>query len=413
MLDSRASTTILGYWTCYFLEPSANNVREEFISPVDNVTVYRCSKITQYLLGSNAGPTICVILCVLITIVGIFGLLVNILSIIVLRRSMKGSALQHLLVTLAVFDISISVFAILTVILLQIILDNVNRSKAILCVFWVTALLYSLGRTGSVFTTILVSIERYLVVVYPFRARIWLSGRRSLVLISVWLLGIILINIPWWLVSVLVDTNLDKFPKGKLSKYPYIYVATNFSTGIYTWLRPIHDFVDFVMPLPLLLIFNALLFRSIYNWNKRREILSGKHTREINAAKMFAVIVIAVFSCHTFGVINFVISQTTQTTYRELVLSIILTVTLNSTVNFFVYYWYGQSFRDHFWYIFGNKILGRKEYIFPLVEMGRTPDSSDMQQDTVHFDRTRGQNEQCRLLGRMGEDELFDIEFQN
>ncbi|CAL8072576.1 unnamed protein product [Orchesella dallaii] len=410
LLSNKLYTTNLGYWTCYFLETPVNSSAEEFVSPVDNVTVYRCPKYSKYLSGTSSGPTICIILCVLIVIVGILGLISNIFNIIVLRNSMKESFLRHSLIILAVFDIIVSIFASLTVIFLQIILDNVNRGKVILYLLQFVGLLHSLGRTGSVFITILVSIERYLVVAYPFQAKIWLAGRRSRGIIFVWLFGIILINIPWWLNAVIVNTNLKKFPKGQLSKYPYIFVATNFATGVYTWLRPFHNFVDFVLPLPLLLVFNGLLFRSIYKWNKRREVLTGKHTREINAAKMFAVIVVALFSCHTFGVINFIIGQSTGTMYRELILSIIFAVALNATVNFFVYYYFGQSFRDHFWYFFGNKILGHKDYTLPLLEVGRTPDTSDILQENVHFQRKNGRNEQCRLLGGKIEYELRDVE---
>jgi len=124
MLDARPSTTNLGYWTCYFLDPPGNNVREVFTSPVDNLTVYRCFMTTHYLSGESVGPTVCVILCVLITIVGVLGLLSNILNIFVLRYSMKGSFLQHLLVILSVFDIIVSCFAIMTAIFLQIILGK-------------------------------------------------------------------------------------------------------------------------------------------------------------------------------------------------------------------------------------------------------------------------------------------------
>lgn len=131
--------------------------------------------------------------------------------------------------------------------------------------FKCTTLLYSLGRTGSVYFTILVAVERYFVVVHPFKAKAWLNSRRPCVITVVWFVLILLINLPWWLNSVIASQTLPWNAKGPLGKYPTIFVSTVFGRIYSRWLRRVHVFIDFVLPLPLLLLFNGMLYWHVRN----------------------------------------------------------------------------------------------------------------------------------------------------
>jgi len=128
-------------------------------------------------------------------------------------------------------------------------------------------LLYSLGRTGSIFMTILITAERYFVVAHLFTARAWLNSRGPLIVTSIWLIFIFLMIVPWSLNSELIPGPLrpDEIGTGPLANFPFIYVSTKFSMEIYycNAFHHIHDFIDFALPLPLLLLFNGLLYRFV------------------------------------------------------------------------------------------------------------------------------------------------------
>lgn len=124
------NATLLGFWTCYFIDIPDDYRREAISSPVDgDNTTYSCFFKTKYLTGNSVGPTVCIILCLLIAIIGMFGVGANIVNILVLRHSMKGSSLQKLLLILAGFDLLACFFAFLASVMLEVILGNSNSVK--------------------------------------------------------------------------------------------------------------------------------------------------------------------------------------------------------------------------------------------------------------------------------------------
>lgn len=100
----------------------------------------------------------------------------------------------------------------------------------------------------------------------------------------------------------------------------------------------------------------------IYNWNKRRQSLTVSHVREVNAAKMFSIVALALFSCHTFNIIDFMVTEATNNVYRELLLITIMAVGINASVNSFVYYAFGKDYRERFRLLvgIGSKICREK-----------------------------------------------------
>lgn len=116
--------------------------------------------------------------------------------------------------------------------------------------------------------TILITVERYFVVAYHIRAKDWLNSMGPLIVTSIWLILIVLINLPCLLNADVIrgpQNSTDLVSTSLLSKYPYFFVSTKFSREIYyaTWFRVIHDFIDYAMPLPVLLFFNGMLYRFV------------------------------------------------------------------------------------------------------------------------------------------------------
>lgn len=127
-----------------------------------------------------------------------------------------------------------------------------------------------LGRTGSIFITIMITIERYIAVAFPLKQ--WLKSRKAPIHLTIVMIFIIGVNLPWWINKRLepnetfLKTVNEVSSSGSfsdLSEFPYIFKGTAFSRNIYPKLVMAHLFVDFALPFPLLLIFNGLLYRSV------------------------------------------------------------------------------------------------------------------------------------------------------
>lgn len=151
------------------------------------------------------------------------------------------------------------------------VLENVNRSAAFLRTFKTLYLLYSLGRTGSAYITVLIAVERYLVVVHYFKVKSWFESHYPKLVLRIWMLLIFVINLPWWLtdgVEVLENGNKGS---GPLSQFSAIFVRSSFGEfyATHKFWNVLHAFFDFGLPLPLLLLTNGLLYRFVSVYNKQ------------------------------------------------------------------------------------------------------------------------------------------------
>ncbi|CAL8072566.1 unnamed protein product [Orchesella dallaii] len=338
----------LNYWTCFFLDS------ENGIYPTTKQNfAFKCRTQGKFLFGNEVdsqhyGHAVCIFITVLIVLVGTFGVLSNVINMFVLPRSLKGSSLKELLIVLAAFECLACVSAIIFSAVTMTILEDSSRSKGSLVSFRSFGELFSFFRTGANYITILVSIERYLVVAFPIRSKSWLSTNKSRIYVLTIVMLAILMNLPWGFTSTVVENDAKLSPETSLGKFPFIFQTTKFGK---TWFKKIMSLklvLDYVLPLPLLLIVNALLYYSIYRWNKNRKCIKGKQQSEIKAAKMFSVIALVLLLCHSVSCIIFFSYRYSHIAYREMTLLQSLSVTLSAAINFLVYMGFGKAFRDEF-----------------------------------------------------------------
>lgn len=115
----------------------------------------------------------------------------------------------------------------------------------------------------------MITIERYIAVAFPLKQ--WMTTTKARYHLMIVMTIIILVNLPWWLNKRLVQNETFLMGGGEgfnssisdLSEFPYIFKSTAFSRNIYPSIVMFHLFVDFAVPFPLLLVFNALLYRSV------------------------------------------------------------------------------------------------------------------------------------------------------
>ncbi|CAL8072574.1 unnamed protein product [Orchesella dallaii] len=349
----------LNFWTCYFLDS------EDGTYPTMNPHfAFKCRAQGKFLSKNEEyGHAICIFITVLIFLVGICGFVTNVLNVFVLRKSLKGSSLKNLLIILAVFEFAACIFAMSFSTVILIILENVSRNEVTILFFKAAHILFSLGRTGAICITILVSIERYLVIAFPVESKAWLSPTRSILYILSAISVAILLNISYFTNTTVIENNVSFSPNTTLANFPYILNGTEISRKMPHQMKFGLMLMNYVAPFPFLLIFNGLLYKAIYSWNKNRKGLSGKQKREIGTAKMFSVVVLILLLCHTVSCIIFFLCNYLRTIYRELLLLQLLSVTLSAAINFLVYFAFGKAFREEFWKLMTSwRLFGRQKF---------------------------------------------------
>lgn len=116
--------------------------------------------------------------------------------------------------------------------------------------------------SGSSFTILLITVERFIVLAYPLESRNWFSIRNNRVLISL-VAGLgLLLGVPRF-TSYFVGMNPvgNHFPS--LEGVDYIIEASRLEQFWYGTLGGLHDLLDFVAPVPFVLIFNILVYYQV------------------------------------------------------------------------------------------------------------------------------------------------------
>lgn len=120
------------------------------------------------------------------------------------------------------------------------------------------------GRTGSLFIAVLITVERYLVVTYPLKMKIYLSVNKTRVVASLTCILAVLSSIPrYFSVSLEVNQHSVKDDITQLEDFPYLFHSTWLGLLFFksmVWLGRLHFLLDFLLPLPILLVLNMMLF---------------------------------------------------------------------------------------------------------------------------------------------------------
>jgi len=148
-----------------------------------------------------------------------------------------------------------------------ILTENWNRSRVTIQFFQISNHVFILGRTASLYFSILVTIQRYLLVAVPMKAKTWLKNSRlhcSIALISLLVFSIAL-NLPW-LTKSFVDENevYNWETNSTLGDFPYVIKRNEDIAEI--WGRPLQDvlvLLKSIVPFPILLVLNGLLYFSV------------------------------------------------------------------------------------------------------------------------------------------------------
>ena len=299
---------------------------------------------------------------VLLNITGLLGLLGNVLSIVILSRPQMKSSVNCILMGLASFDTVLIITSIL-MFGFPAVYTYTQHSLFRFYFFeifpYITPIIYPVGmiaQTGSVYLTLAVSMERYVAVCLPLRARSMCTfGRARRLVFGVGMFAL-LYNLPrFWEVTWRTKfyeevgdnvTDVVSTPMRDDPTYISVYI---------TWLYIIMmNFLPFVS----LAAFNLLIYNQVRRANSERAQLTRLQQKEIGLATMLMVVVVVFFVCNVLALVVNILEVMSINIIALNNISNML-ITLNSSVNFIIYCIFGDKFKRIFCKIFCPMISRR------------------------------------------------------
>ncbi|XP_064611522.1 FMRFamide receptor-like [Liolophura sinensis] len=289
--------------------------------------------------------------------VSVLGLIGNILSIIVLSDRRMRSPTSCYLISLAVYDsvVLLSMCLSLAIPTLKYktnLLDDYFKFYPYMHVYAYPIAL--IAQTGTIYTTVGFTIERYIAVCRPLHAAEMCTISRAKKVILVIFICIVLYNVPrmmehrvleqWDNVTNTTTAQIIPTDLGNDQVYKTIYF-------IY-----LHLFIMFLVPFSLLFVLNLLLIRAVRKSRQTRQEMSASRAKEHNLTVMLIAVIAAFLICQLPSIadnILFVVGVPFNLDYIRFTTISNLMVVTNSATNFILYCVFGKKFRKVFFRIFG------------------------------------------------------------
>ncbi|XP_068219862.1 FMRFamide receptor-like [Palaemon carinicauda] len=154
---------------------------------------------TEALPDANDSLFRFVVQGLLLTLIGLFGLAGNIISIVILYRLNMRSSINCCLLGLTTFDLLVIITSVLSFGLLEIGLYTKSISWYVNGLLEAMPTVFPLGiiaRTGSIYLTLILTVERYVAVCLPFRFRSLVTYGRARILVMAAAVFSVLYNLP-------------------------------------------------------------------------------------------------------------------------------------------------------------------------------------------------------------------------
>ena len=283
--------------------------------------------------------------------VGFLGFIANALSIIVLcRKNFRKHVFYNLLIELACFDILfISSDAIHVGYKSMACQDSYNPN-----ISHMTYQLLNIGLSGSIYSTVVISIERYIQMCH--------SNLKCVRSTWIYAISVIVISISYNFPRLLEYQY--KVVNGTLIATRQPWAASEFYSAYYIDLGEI--LVENTIPIMILLSTNGAIIRHMYR-SSQMHVADGQSVirkNRGNASKTLLMVVAAFMISHIPGIVNKFLyhlgckdcTEEEKTEYISgwnLIHPIgNLGLIVNSSINFIIYCIVGTKFRDELFYLF-------------------------------------------------------------
>lgn len=299
---------------------------------------------------------------VLLSGVALFGILGNILSMVILSRPQMKSSISAVLFGLAACDTLLLVTSVL-LFSLPTVYPYTGHLFGYYYVWYpkLTLFIFPMAmaaQTASTYLTITVSFERFLVVYFPLQSRRWLNYERARIYVILILLFSFIYNIPRFFEPMVLE---DQHPT-----YGTIYCIAgtalrNHDVYINFYVHWMYLIFICFIPFATLSFFNIMIYRQIRKANKERLRISRSEKREISLAMMLICVVIVFLVCNILALVLNMLEAFYNITLDNVNQISNLLVTINSSVNFIIYVIFGEKFKRIFFGMVCKKRMARKE----------------------------------------------------
>lgn len=284
-----------------------------------------------------------------ITVIGLMGIFGNIASIRVLSDRRMRSSVNFILIALAGSDLVLIVTSILLFGLTTIFPFNGEAKDYYFIVQpKISGIAYPLAmmaQTVSVYMTFLISLERYIAVCHPLKARSMCTQSRTKMCIFFIILLATLYNAPKAFEIKLIEGTNEEYGTFYCVSASALRINKLYITVYIHWL-----YIIFMNLFPLLGItfFNVMIYCQVRHVNQRRLKLTNKEIQEIKLTTMLFCVVIVFLSCNFLPVLTNILESFWNIHSDWLTKTSNFFVTLNSSANFVIYVVLVKKFRKIF-----------------------------------------------------------------
>jgi hypothetical protein len=348
-VNTEPKTTTKMSTTTEFLNDSATFLNESTDSCLNDEDEY----LQLYRFITNG---------LLLNIIGVLGILGNIISMIILSRPQMRSSINYLLIGLARID---TVLIVTSILLFG--LPGIYPYSGLLFTYYyvvyphIAPVVFPLAmvvQTASVYLTLTVSLERFVAVCHPLRARSLCTYGRA----RMYFIGIIIFSATYNLPKLWESTIKEEwYPEKNVTVYcPRASTFRENELYIRIYIHWLYLIFLYLLPFMGLAFLNAAIYRQVRKANKERQRLSRLQKREIGLATMLMCVVAVFFVCNLLPlVINIIDTYWPSLNLSRLVNTSNLLVTINSSVNFIIYVIFGEKFKRLFLVLFcRNSLFG-------------------------------------------------------
>jgi hypothetical protein len=200
-----------------------------------------------------------------------------------------------------------------------------------------------ISQTGSIWTTCLITAERYFAIAHPLRALTLSTRKRATwALISMSILAVVY-NLPRFAEVEIVALHEDAPIKNVIQPSALRH------NRVYYWVYYICIYlaVLYIIPLTLLSVLNTKIYLAIKRANRDRSSLTQNQESEMNIATMLVFLVVVFIACNLPAFVVNCLELVNDNTYfnMAMIFSNFL-VCFNSSVNFVIYCTFGKKFRE-------------------------------------------------------------------
>lgn len=298
-----------------------------------------------------------------LNIVGILGIIGNVISMIILSRPQMRSSINYLLIGLACCDTVLIVTSVLLFGIPSIYPYTGNFFLYYNYIYpFISPILFPvavISQTASIYMTFTVTLERYVAVCHPLKARALCTYGRAKIYVIISILFAILYNLPRFWEVVPIETKIPNStvvlhcvrpsPLRQNQTYITVYIL---------WC---YFIVNYVIPFLTLAILNCLIYRQVKRANRERQRLSRSEKREIGLATMLLCVVVVFFVFNFLALVLNVSEAFYNFIDHSLAKISNLLVTINSSCNFLIYVIFGEKFKRIFLLIFFKRRLSRDQ----------------------------------------------------